>query len=412
MNPNVVIIGAGFGGLEVARRLADLPVQATLIDRNNYHLFQALIYQVATAGISPNEIAHPVRAILNGQKNYNFLLADVQNVDVSAKKVITSNGEVPYDNLVVAAGGETFFFGNQKLAEHAFGLKTMPDALKLRNHILMQFERASKESDPEKRKALLTFVIVGGGPTGVEYAGALKELVRHGLKKDFRQMDFSEVKIILLEAAGKLLPAMPEDLSEEAKNALVRKGIEVHFGAMVTDYDGARVTLKDGTVIATETLVWAAGIKAVGFLDKLGLPQDRLGRVKVTDHLQVEGHPEIFVIGDAACALDEKGQPLPMVAPVAIQQGEYVVDAIRSTFTADELKPFVYHSPGLMATIGRNDAVAQLGGIKFKGMMAWLMWLFVHLIRLIGFRNKLLVLVNWAWDYIFTDRAIRLIGFE
>jgi NADH:ubiquinone reductase (H+-translocating) len=412
MNSKVVIIGAGFGGLEVARKLENVPVQATLIDKNNYHLFQALIYQVATAAISPNEIAHPVRAILNGQKNYDFLLAEAQKIDLENRKVITSQGEVSYDYLVLAPGGQTFFFGNQKLAEHAFGLKTMPDAVALRNHILNQFELASREADPQKRKALLTFVIVGGGPTGVEYAGALKELVKHGLKKDFSKLDFSEVSIILLEASTKLLPAMPAELSEETHRALTRKGVDVRFGAMVTDYDGQQVTLKDGTVIHTETLVWAAGIRAVSFLDGLGLPQDRLGRLKVTDHLQVEGHPEIYVVGDAACALDEQGNALPMVAPVAIQEGEYVVNSIQAQLEGRQIQPFVYHSPGLLATIGRNDAVAQLWGINFKGFMAWLIWLFVHLIRLIGFRNKLLVLVNWAWDYIFTDRAIRLIGFE
>lgn len=412
MNPKVVIIGAGFGGLEVVRKLEDVSVQATLIDKNNYHLFQALIYQVATAAISPNEIAHPVRAILNGQKNYDFLLASANKIDLENHKVITDQGEVSYDYLVLAPGGQTFFFGNQKLAEHAFGLKTMPDAVKLRNHILSQFELASREPDKDKRKALLTFVIVGGGPTGVEYAGALKELVKHGLHKDFRKMDFSEVSIILLEASTKLLPSMPDALCEETHRALVRKGVDVRFGAMVTDYDGKVVTLKDGTSIHTDTLVWAAGIRAVSFLDQLGLPQDRLGRIKVNDHMQVENHPEVYVVGDAACALDEQGNPLPMVAPVAIQQGEYVVGSIQAQLEGRQIQPFVYHSPGLLATIGRNDAVARLWGMNFTGFLAWAIWLFVHLIRLIGFRNKLLVLINWAWDYIFTDRAIRLIGFE
>ncbi len=412
MKPKVVIIGAGFGGLELARKLEDVSVEVTLIDRNNYHLFQALIYQVATAAISPNEIAHPVRSILNGQENYNFLLASVENVNIDTRRVITDKGEVEYDYLVLAPGGETFFFGNQKLAENAFGLKTMPDALNLRNHILNQFEIASREQDPEKRKSLLTFVIVGGGPTGVEYAGALKELVKHGLKKDFRKMDMKEVSIILLEASNKLLPAMPQELCEETYRALSRKGVDVRFGAMVTDYDGHQLVLKDGSTIQTETLVWAAGIKAVSFLDRLGLPQDRLGRIEVNNQLQVQDHPEIFVIGDAAYVKDEKGVALPMVAPVAIQQADYAARMIEASLEDRYMKAFIYRSPGLLATIGRSDAVAQLWGINFKGFLAWLVWLFVHLIRLVGFRNKLLVLVNWAWDYIFTDRAIRLIGFE
>lgn len=412
MNPRVVIIGAGFGGLNVARKLEDVPVEVTLIDKNNYHLFQALIYQVATAGISPNEIAHPVRAILNGQENFNFLLGNVERVDIDQKRVFMSNGEVPYDYLVLAPGGETFFFGNKSLAEHAFGLKTMPDALELRNHILCQFENASRESDPVKRKALLTFVIVGGGPTGVEYAGALKELVKHGLKKDFRKLNMSEVSIILLEASNKLLPAMPDELCQETNRVLTSKGVDVRFGAMVTNYDGKQVVLKDGTSIQTETLVWAAGIRAVSFLDQMDLPQDKLGRIKVNQSLQVEEHPEIYVIGDAAYLEDEQGSPLPMVAPVAIQQAGHVANSIQAMFDERNQRPFIYHSPGLLATIGRNNAVARLWGINFRGMLAWLVWLFVHLINLVGFRNKLLVLVNWAWDYIFTDRAIRLIGFE
>jgi NADH:ubiquinone reductase (H+-translocating) len=412
MNPKVVIIGAGFGGMEVARKLEDVPVYVKLIDKNNFHLFQALIYQVATAQISPNEIAHPVRAIMNGQENFSFLMASVETVDFAQKKIITSECEVPYDYLVLAPGGQTFFFGNNKLAEHAFGLKTMPDAIELRNHILRQFEDASHESDLEKRKTLLTFVIVGGGPTGVEYAGALKELVRHGLKKDFRKLDMSEVKIILLEATDKLLPAMPEELRQETYKVLIKKGVDVRYGAMVTGYDGQLVSLKDGTTIPTTTLVWAAGIRSVAFLDKLGLPQDRLGRIKVNSGLQVEGYPGVYVIGDAAYLEDSEKQPLPMVAPVAIQEGEYVAKSIQTIFDERKQSPFVYHSPGLLATIGRNAAVAELAGIKFKGFAAWFVWLFVHLIRLIGFRNKLLVLVNWAWDYIFTDRAIRLIGFE
>jgi NADH dehydrogenase len=300
MKKHVVVIGAGFGGLRAARNLSNLPVDVTLIDRNNYHLFQPLLYQVATAEISPHEIAHPVRAILRQQRNLQFLLAEVNGIDLSSKHVSTSRGEVPFDYLILAPGGETSYFGNPELAKASFSLKSLPDATRLRNHILHQFELASVETDPSITRALLTFVVVGGGPTGVESAGALSELVRLVLVKDYPHLDMSTVRIILLEAADRLLPGMPDDLSNHTAQVLRRKGVDVRFHTLGEGYDGTKVRMKDGTVLPAGTMIWAAGIRAVSLLDRLKVPQDRLGRVSVTPSLQIPNHPEVFVIGDAA----------------------------------------------------------------------------------------------------------------
>lgn len=406
---HVVIVGAGFGGLRVARALRKAKVQITLIDRHNYHLFQPLLYQVATAGLSPTEIAHPVRAILRRQRNFNFRLDEVIGIDFANKTLQMGSGQLSYDALILAIGGRTNFFGLQSVAQNAFGLKELEEAVAIRNQVLTQFEMAVHEPDPEVRRARLTFAVVGGGPTGVESAGALSELIRLVLIKDYPSLNIKDVRILLLEATDKLLANLPEDLREAAAATLWRKYIEVRFGASVIDFDGKRITLKSGEVIPSHTLIWAAGVQAEKLADTLGLPQKRQGRIAVLPTLQTGQYPEVFVIGDAAYLEDNNGQPLPMVAPVAMQQAKVAAANVVALLQKQSLVQFVYKDPGSLATIGRNAAVAQFGRFKFRGWLAWCMWLVVHIIQLIGFRNRLLVLINWAWDYFFYDRAVRLI---
>jgi NADH dehydrogenase len=408
--PHVVIVGAGFGGLRAARALAKTPVRVTLVDKNNYHLFQPLLYQVATAGISPDEIAHPVRGILRSQKNFEFILGEVRSVDLPGKVLHSSAGDIPFDALILAVGGVTQFFGMESLERNAFGLKNIGDATSVRNHLLTMFELANQEPDAAIRQAMLTFVVVGGGPTGVETAGALSELSHLVLAKDYPNMDVSSVKIILLEAFDKLLPAFPAELSQNTINVLQKKHVEVRFGAAVTDFDGAHVSLKDGSTIATQTVIWAAGIKAAPVMSTLGVEQGSLGRAPVEPTLQMKGFPYAFVIGDAALLTGADGRPLPMVAPVAMQEAEIAARNVIAFLGGQALHPFTYKDPGSMATIGRREAVARLGNLKFRGVIAWFIWLFVHLMQLVGFRNRVLVLVNWAWDYLFYDRAVRMIG--
>jgi NADH:ubiquinone reductase (H+-translocating) len=407
--PSVVIVGAGFGGLRVTSRLRNAPVRVTLIDRRNYHLFQPFLYQVATAALGPTDIAQPIRAILRGQKNLDFRVAEVAGVDLEARKLHLDAGDLAYDFLVIAVGGQMNYFGNRSLSRHAFGLKDLDDAVRIRNHVLNMFELAVHEKDPEIRRALLTFVIVGGGPTGVECAGAFSELIRLVLVKDYLGVSMKDVRVVLLEADNKLLSMMPEGLREAAAETLWSKYVEVRFGAHVSDYDGQSVTLKSGEKIPAHTMVWAAGVRAEELAAKLGSPVDRLGRVKVGRTLQLPNHPEVFVIGDAASPEDGNGQGLPMVAPVAIQEGELAARNILRTVGKQPLEEFKYKDPGALATIGRNAAVARLGRLHLRGFFAWIMWLGVHIVFLIGFRNRLLVLINWAWDYFFTDRPIRLI---
>jgi NADH:quinone reductase (non-electrogenic) len=406
--PTVVIVGAGFGGLRAARRLRAVPVDVILLDRHNYHLFQPLLYQVATAGLEPEQIAKPVRAILRRQKNFEFRMVEVTGLDADARRVMTAEGPVPYDHLILAVGGETNYFGIESIPRHGFGLKDVPDAIRIRNHVLRQFEHAMLEPTPERRRALLTFVVVGGGPTGVEMAGALSELIRLVLVKDYPRLNIKDVRVLLLEATDRLLASMPPRLREAAAETLWRKHVEVRFGAAVSDYDGDRVLLKGGEVIPARTLIWAAGAKAVTLTSRLGLPTSRQGRVSVGPTLQVPGHPEISVIGDAAY-LEADGEPLPMMAPVAIQMAETAVANIVRALRGEPPVAFRYRDPGSLATIGRNAAVAYLGGFAFTGFPAWVVWLVVHIIQLIGFRNKLFVLLNWAWDYFFFERAARLI---
>jgi len=404
----VVIVGAGFGGLRVARALRRAPVQVVLLDRNNYHLFQPLLYQVATAGLEPEEIAKPARAILRGQKNFDFRMVEVTRVDCAAKQLETTAGPIAYDFLVLAPGGETNFFGLESVQHHGLGLKDIPDAITIRNHLITCFERAMLEPDAEQRRALLTFIVVGGGPTGVEMAGALSELIRLVLVKDYPRLNIKDVRILLLEATHKLLPALPERLREAAGKTLWRKYVEVRFGATVADYDGREARLKSGEIIPAQTLIWAAGVRAAPLTGALGVPAGRQGRIPVEPTLQLAGHPEVFIIGDAAYR-EQGGEPLPMVAPVAIQMGESVARNIARQLRGQPLEPFRYHDQGTLATIGRNAAVAHVFGLQLSGFPAWVMWLVVHIIQLIGFRNKLFVLLNWAWDYFFYERAARLI---
>lgn len=408
MSPTVVVVGAGFGGLRVARALRRAPVQVVLLDRNNYHLFQPLLYQVATAGLEPEEIAKPARAILRGQKNFDFRMVEVTRVDFAAKRLETSAGPIAYDFLVLAPGGETNFFGLESMQRHGLGLKDIPDAIEIRNHVLTCFEQAMLEPDAERRRALLTFIVVGGGPTGVEMAGALSELIRLVLVKDYPRLNIKDVRILLLEATDKLLAAMPERLREAAGKTLWRKYVEVRFGASVADYDGDRIRLKSGEVIPAKTVIWAAGVRASSLNVTLGLPTGRQGRIPVEPTLQVTGHPEVFIIGDAAYR-EQDGEPLPMVAPVAIQMGQSVARNIKRQLRGRPLEPFRYRDQGTLATIGRNAAVANVFGVQASGFIAWVMWLGIHIIQLIGFRNKLFVLINWAWDYFFYERAARLI---
>lgn len=407
--PHVVVVGAGFGGLRAARRLANLPVRVTVIDRNNYHLFQPLLYQVASAGLSAADIAFPVRSVLRRQRNARFLLAEVQQVDLANRRLLTSAGEVSYDFLILAVGGQTHYFGQERLARHAFGLKTLADADGIRNHVLSLFERASRESDPRRRAAMLTFVVAGGGPSGVETAGALAELIRLGLSRDFPNMDVSGARVALLEAADCLLPAMPPDLQAAAEKALQSKGVEIWLGARVESYDGQTIKLANGETLPARTLIWAAGIRAVDLAQNLPVEHAAAGRVRVQPTLQLPGFPEVFLIGDAAYLEDESGKPLPMVAPVAMQQADAAVENLRRLLSGEPLRSFRYRDPGMMATIGRNQAVARLGRLRLRGFLAWLMWVAVHVFQLIGIRNRLVVMINWVWDYFLYERALRLI---
>jgi len=406
--PTVVVVGAGFGGLNAARALRRAPAQVVLLDRNNYHLFQPLLYQVATAGLEPEEIAKPARAILRGQKNFDFRLVDVTRVDFAARTLETSAGPIGYDVLVLAPGGETNFFGLDSMQRHGLGLKDIPDAVAIRNHVLSCFEQAMLEPDAERRRALLTFIVVGGGPTGVEMAGALSELIRLVLVKDYPRLNIKDVRILLLEATDKLLAALPERLREAAVKTLWRKWIDVRFGAQVADFDGTELRLKSGELIPARTVIWAAGVRASPLNATLGLTTARQGRIPVEPTLQVAGHPEVYIIGDAAYR-EQDGEPLPMVAPVAIQMGQSVARNIIRQLGGQPLEPFRYRDQGTLATIGRNAAVAKVYGVEASGFVAWVMWLGIHIIQLIGFRNKLFVLINWAWDYFFYERAARLI---
>lgn len=410
--PHVVIIGAGFGGLETAQRLRNAPVQITLIDRQNYHLFQPLLYQVAIAGLVPSQIAYPLRTIFRKQKNLTFQMGEVTSIDLDGRYIRSNGSVIAYDYLILAVGGQTNFFGMKAVEENGFQLKSIEDATGTRNHLLRMFERASREVDADIRKALLTFVVVGGGPTGVETAGALAELIAHVMTKDYPHMDLREVRVLLIEATGSVMAAYPDELRKATMKLLEDKNVEILLNTRLTDYDGRKITLADGGHIDAYTLIWTAGVRSAEMLDRLGVQQAAAGRVRVDPTLQLPGHPEVFVIGDAAYAEDEKGQPLPMLATVAQQQAKTAARNIQKILGAETLDPFHYKDPGLLATIGRNAAVARIWGLSFSGFIAWVIWVGLHIFRLIGFRNRLVVLINWAWDYFFYDNQVRLITRE
>lgn len=412
----VVIVGGGFAGLYAARMLGHTAVDVTLIDRRNFHLFSPLLYQVATGALSPGEIASPLRYILNRQKNTRVLMGDVVDIDVERREVIfKDSSRIAYDTVVFATGSTHSYFGHPQWAKFAPGLKTIEDATEIRARLLVAFERAEREPDAEKRRAELTFVIVGGGPTGVELAGAIAEISRDTLKKDFRSIDPAEARIFLIEGADRLLPPYPPKLSKAAEASLIRLGVQTRTGALVTGIDETGVTVKAGGSdmrIPATTVLWAAGVQASPLgkvlADRAGLALDRAGRVPVEPDLSIAGHPEILVIGDLAAFLQD-GKQLPGVAPTAIQQGRYAAKLIGNRLRNEKTKPFHYFDKGNLATIGRNAAVAQIGPLQFSGILAWLAWLFIHLLYIVVFQNRLLIAMHWAYDYFTYNRGARLI---
>jgi NADH dehydrogenase len=412
----VVILGGGFGGLSAALKLKNAPVQVTLIDRCNYHLFQPLLYQVATGSLSPANVAGPLRQVLRKQKNTQVLLGEAVNIDTAKRQVILSDGVVDYDTLIVATGSTHQYFGHDEWEEFAPGLKNLNDATAMRGRILLAFEAAERERDPEKLRAWMTFVIVGAGPTGAELAGALGEIAHDTLKHDFRDIDPSTTRIVLVEGTDRPLPSYPPKLSEDARKMLERLGVTVRTGAMVTGIDAEGVTIKEGDrteKIPTRTVLWAAGVLAspLGKIlnQNAGAPLDKASRVLVEPDMTVPGHPEIFVIGDLANFSHQTGQPLPGVAQPAIQQGAYVAKVIRARFRGEKVKPFHYFDKGNLATIGRFAAVADLNWLQISGLPAWLIWIFIHLLYIVQFQNRLLVMTQWAWLYLTWDRSARLI---
>ena len=406
--PHVVIVGAGFGGLEAAKKLACQDVRVTVIDRTNYHLFQPLLYQVATAALSPADIAAPVRAVLSKCKNMEVILAEVQSVDVAAKKIKTTDMEIPYDFLILATGARHSYFGHDEWEKLAPGLKSLEDAIELRRRLLMAFEYAEKITDEAARKAAMTFVIIGGGPTGVEMAGAIAEIARYTLAKDFRHIDPSQARVILIEGEPRLLASFPEDLSSSAMKQLVELGVEVRTGVRARNLTETGLQVGD-EFIPCRVKIWAAGNNASFVGKTLGVAVDRVGRVMVDDDLTIPGHPEVQVIGDLANFSHQTGQPLPGVSPVAMQQGRHAARNILRMIKNREPRPFRYWDKGSMATIGRNKAVADLNFVHLSGLPAWLVWLFVHIIFLVGFRNRVAVLFQWAWAYLTFNAGARLI---
>src|SRR5215469_3161979 len=406
--PHIIIVGAGFGGLRAAKKLARKNVRVTVIDRTNYHLFQPLLYQVATAALSPADVAAPVRSVLSEFKNVEVILAEVESVDVAAKKVKTPDLEFDYDYLILATGARHSYFGHNDWEKLAPGLKSLEDAIELRRRILMAFEYAEKIDDEAARRAAMTFVIIGGGPTGVEMAGAIAEISRYTLAKDFRHIDPSKARVILIEGGSRLLAAYPPDLSESARKQLAELGVDVRTDARATDVTESGVQL-NGEFIPCRVKIWAAGNNASFVGKTLIAPVDRVGRVIVNDDLTIPGHPEVQVIGDLANFSHQTGEPLPGVSPVAMQQGRQAARNILRMIRGEKAQRFRYFDKGSMATIGRNKAVADLKFFHLSGLLAWLAWLFVHIIFLVGFRNRLLVLIQWAWAYLTFDKGARLI---
>ncbi len=411
---HILVVGAGFGGLTFCQAFRDPQATVTLVDAQNHHLFQPLLYQVASAGLSAPEIAEPVRSILSRQRHVTVLMDTVTDFDLAARRVHCRDHTLKYDYLVVALGGVTSYFGHPEWAEFAPGLKSLEDALRIRRDVLLAFERAENEPDPAVRQRLMTIVVAGGGPTGVELAGAFAELARHVLRRDFRRIDPGQARVILVEAGPRLLPQMPEALSASAQRQLQRVGVEILLRTAVDDIRPGAVQLQGGQDILAENIIWAAGVAANPLSARLGAERDRAGRVKVLPDLSLPGHPEVFLIGDLAALMDERGKPVPGVSPAAMQMARYVarvvqrhLDAPASTLTTRP--PFRYRDKGTMATIGRSAAVAKIGRLELGGFIAWLAWLFVHLMFLIGFDNKLKVLVQWAYSYLTYKRGARII---
>jgi NADH dehydrogenase len=407
--PRVVIIGGGFGGLEAAKALRKVDVRVTVLDRNNHHLFQPLLYQVATAALSPADIAEPLRHILRRQENAEVILGEAERIDVHRKKVVLADGELDYDFLIVAAGARHSYFGHDKWEKIAPGLKSLEDALEIRRRMLLAFEIAERTDDDDERRAAMTFVVVGAGPTGVEMAGAIAEIARVTLVKDFRHIDSKQARVILLDSAPRVLQMFDPELSESARRQLFDIGAEVRSLTLVEKLTADGVQLKGGEKIAARTIVWAAGNMASPLGESLGVPLDKQGRVIVNEDLSIPGHREVFVIGDQAHFAPGGGTPLPGLSPVAMQQGRHAARNIRALLAGGWADKFEYFDKGTMATIGRNRAVADAGFMRFSGLPAWLAWLFVHIIFLVGFRNKLLVLINWTLAYVTYGRGARLI---
>ncbi|CQR73641.1 NADH dehydrogenase-like protein YjlD [Sporomusa ovata DSM 2662] len=407
---HIIIVGAGFGGIQAAKLLANTAAQITIIDKHNYHLFQPLLYQVATAGLSEKDIACPIRTIFRDQKNIEFHMDEVIDIDLADNRVITITGhQIPFDYLVVATGSTNNFFGMESLAKNALCVKTLGQSVATRDHIIKMFELAAHEPDLEKRHSLLTFVVVGGGPTGVECAGALSELIHFVLAKEYHNLNFKEVRIMLVEASDALLPVMPLELQEATAEILLRKHIEVRLLVQVSGFDGNTLLLKGGEVIPTHTVIWAAGVCATKLLDNLKQEQDRAHRVVVNEYLHIQNKAEVFIIGDAA-HFEQENSPLPMVAPVAIQQAGVVAQNIISLMNGRPLQKFVYRPVGTMATIGRNAAVVNIGKFKSQGFIAWIIWSLMHMLRLVHFRNRTVVFMKWIWEYLTYDRVEHVIN--
>lgn len=414
----VVIVGGGFGGLNAAQSLRQASIQVTLLDRRNFHLFQPLLYQVATGALSPANIAAPLRSILRHRSNVTVLLGEVIGINAVGRRVVLADTEIGYDTLIIAAGVRHHYFGNDPWEQLAPGLKTIEDATDIRRRVLLAFENAERELDPEKQRVWLTFAIIGGGPTGVELAGAVAEIAHYTLRHDFRRIDLAQTRILLLEGTDRILPTYPPTLSATAAKDLAHLGVTVQTGTLVTAIQPGQITTRQGaqiTQINTHTILWAAGVQASplgrALSEATGVKLDRAGRVMVKPNLSIPGHPEIFVIGDLASLNDENGKPLPGVAQVAIQQGHYVANLIQARLKSEmsQPAPFHYRNLGNMATIGRASAVADLGRIKLSGFLGWVAWLFIHLISLVQFENRLLVMIQWAFSYFTRNRAARLI---
>jgi NADH dehydrogenase len=408
--PHIVIIGGGFAGLYTARGLKKVAADITLVDRHNYHLFQPLLYQVATAGLNPSDIAAPIRSILRSQKNVQVILGEAESIDVTQKRVQLADGQsLTYDFLVVATGATHSYFGHPEWEQFAPGLKSIDDALQIRRRVLLAFEAAERTTDPAEQNALLTFVVIGAGPTGVELAGALSEIARQTMVRDFRNIKPESARVILLEGRERVLPPYPPDLSEKAREQLVELGVEVITGALVTDINDREVKFGD-RVIPTRTVLWGAGVQASPLARSLGVALDRAGRVIVEPDLTIPGHPEVFVIGDLAAKEQHDGSFVPGVAPAAIQEGQHTAYNLDRAVEGQPLRAFKYRDKGSLATIGRAAAVADFGGrMKFGGFLAWMAWLVIHIFFLIGFRNRFLVITQWAWAYLTYQRGARLI---